>query len=55
MIVLYRSTLLCSDAGDFLPITQQKPFTFRSVFFFWLNTFLNEYDIFVNFVLKIQC
>jgi hypothetical protein len=37
MIVLSRSTLLSSDAGDFLPMTQYKSFTFRSVFFFWLN------------------
>jgi hypothetical protein len=38
MIVLYRSTLLSSDAGDFLLMTQYKSFTFRSIcFLFWLN------------------
>jgi hypothetical protein len=36
MIVLYRSTLLFSDTGDFLPITQYKCFTFRSVGFLFL-------------------
>jgi hypothetical protein len=29
MIVLYRNTLLSSDAGDFLPMTQYKSFNFR--------------------------
>jgi hypothetical protein len=33
MIVLYRSTLLPGDTGDFLPMTQYKSFTFKSVFF----------------------
>jgi hypothetical protein len=33
MIVLYRSTLLSSDAGDFLPMFQYKSFTFRSICF----------------------
>jgi hypothetical protein len=38
MIVLYRSTLLSSDAGDFLLMTQYKSFTFRLIcFLFWLN------------------
>jgi hypothetical protein len=36
MIVLYRSTLLSSDAGDFLPMTQYKSFTFRSICFLFL-------------------
>jgi hypothetical protein len=36
MIVLYRSTLLSSDAGDFLPMTQHKSFTFRSICFLFL-------------------
>jgi hypothetical protein len=30
MIVLYRSTLLSSDVGDFIPMMQYKSFTFRS-------------------------
>jgi hypothetical protein len=37
MIVLYRSTLLPSDAGDFLSMIQYMSFTFRSVFFFCLH------------------
>jgi hypothetical protein len=38
MFVLYRSTLLSSDAGDFLLMTQYKSFTFRSIcFLFGLN------------------
>jgi hypothetical protein len=36
MIVLYRSTLLSSDEGDFLPMIQYKSFTFKSVLFFCL-------------------
>jgi hypothetical protein len=36
MIVLYRSILLSSDAGDFLPMTQYKSFTFRSICFLFL-------------------
>jgi hypothetical protein len=38
MIVLYRITLLSSDAGDFLPMAQYKSFTFRSnlISLFWL-------------------
>jgi hypothetical protein len=38
MIVLCRSTLLSSDVGDFLPMTQYTSFTFRSIcFLFWLT------------------
>jgi hypothetical protein len=33
MTALYRSTLLSSDVGDFLPMIRYKSFTFRSVFF----------------------
>jgi hypothetical protein len=33
MIVLYRSTLLSSDVGDFLPTIRYKSFTFRSICF----------------------
>jgi hypothetical protein len=36
MIVLYWSTLLSSDVGDFLPMTQNKAFTFRSICFLFL-------------------
>jgi hypothetical protein len=41
MIVLYRSTLLSRGAGDFLPMTQYKCFTFRSIcfLFFFLSFF----------------
>jgi hypothetical protein len=37
MIVLYGSTLLSSDAGDFLPMIQYKSFTFRSICFVFLS------------------
>jgi hypothetical protein len=46
MIVLYRSTLLSSDAGDFLPITQYMSFTFRSIcFLFWAKCYAHVRDI----------
>jgi hypothetical protein len=36
MIVLYISTLVSSDAGDFLPMILHKSFTFRSTCFLFL-------------------
>jgi hypothetical protein len=35
MIVLYRSNLLSSDAGDFLPMIQYKSFSFMSLYFYF--------------------
>jgi hypothetical protein len=37
MIVLYRSTLLSSDEGDFLAMIQYKSFTLRSICFLFLS------------------